>query len=394
VVKIAIVGTGNISRMHIEAFKLFPERCEITALVDIYPEKAQQRKELFELTSAKVYNSHKDILDNTDIDLVSICTPPYCHAEITIDFLNHGKNVLLEKPMAASLEECDAIIEAEKSSGRLLSVIAQNRFRDPMISLKKILDSGLIGKVVHAQVDSLWWRGHCYYDLWWRGLWEKEGGGCTLNHAVHHIDLLNWMMGTPLSVSAVLSNVNHNNSEVEDISVAIMQYGGGALAQVTSSVVHHGEEQQLIFQGEHARVSAPWRVYASLSENNGFPKPERNTKLEDKLTSMNNSNEPLKYIAHDGQIEDVLTALEQDRTPMISGQDGRKAIETISAIYKAGSTKQQVELPIQKDDPFYTVEGIMANTPRFFKKNTSAVELGSGDITVGNDYTAAYDKKR
>lgn len=393
-VKIAIVGTGNISRMHIEAFKLFPERCEITALVDIYPEKAQQRKELFELTSAKVYNSHKDILDNTDIDLVSICTPPYCHAEITIDFLNHGKNVLLEKPMAASLEECDAIIEAEKSSGRLLSVIAQNRFRDPMISLKKILDSGLIGKVVHAQVDSLWWRGHCYYDLWWRGLWEKEGGGCTLNHAVHHIDLLNWMMGTPLSVSAVLSNVNHNNSEVEDISVAIMQYGGGALAQVTSSVVHHGEEQQLIFQGEHARVSAPWRVYASLSENNGFPKPERNTKLEDKLTSMNNSNEPLKYIAHDGQIEDVLTALEQDRTPMISGQDGRKAIETISAIYKAGSTKQQVELPIQKDDPFYTVEGIMANTPRFFKKNTSAVELGSGDITVGNDYTAAYDKKR
>ena len=390
--KVAIVGTGNISRMHIEAYKAFPERCEITALVDIYPEKAEQRKELFGLANAKIYSSHKEILDNPDIDLVSICTPPFCHAEIAIDFLNSGKNVIVEKPMAASLEECDAMIEAAKKSGKVFSVIAQNRFRDPMMSLKRTLESGLIGKVVHAQVDSFWWRGHCYYDLWWRGLWEKEGGGCTLNHAVHHIDLLNWMMGTPEAVTAVMSNAAHDNSEVEDISVAIMQYGG-ALAQVTSSVIHHGEDQQLIFQGEKARISAPWRVWASVSQENGFPQKERDTELEKKLEEVRDSHKPLTYIAHAGQIDNVLTAVETGVEPMIGGCDGRNTIETITAIYKAGSEKRQVSLPISKEDPFYTVDGIMANTPRFFNKSASVTELGSSNITVGNDYTSAYDKK-
>ena len=89
---------------------------------------------------------------------------------------------------------------------------------------------------------SLWWRGHCYYDLWWRGSWEKEGGGCTLNHAVHHIDMLGWLMGRPKKVTAVLSNASHDNAEVEDISIAVLQYEKGSLARVTSSVIDHGED--------------------------------------------------------------------------------------------------------------------------------------------------------
>ncbi len=190
------------------------------------------------------------MLGRTDIDLVSVCTPPYVHAEIAVDFLSDGKNVIVEKPMAASLEECDRILEAERKSGKTLSVIAQNRFTNPYMHLKSILDGGKLGRIVHAQVDSYWWRGHCYYDLWWRGSWEKEGGGCTLNHAVHHIDMLGWMMGLPESVTAVLSNTSHDNAEVEDISIAAMRYPGGALAQVTSSVIHHGEEQQVVFQGK------------------------------------------------------------------------------------------------------------------------------------------------
>lgn len=94
-----------------------------------------------------------------------------------------------------------------------------------------------------AQIDSFWWRGHCYYDLWWRGTWEKEGGGCTLNHAVHHIDMLLWMMGLPESVTSVLSNVAHDNAQVEDLSMSILRYPR-SLAQLTASVVHHGEEQR------------------------------------------------------------------------------------------------------------------------------------------------------
>ena len=266
---VAIVGLGNISAAHIQAWKTFPERARIVAMVDIVPEKARLRAEEYQI-DCDIYDDHHDILDREDIDLVDVCTPPYVHAEISINALKAGKHVICEKPMAASLEECDAVIRAAKESGKLFSSIAQNRFRTSIARLKQVLDSGLAGPVKHVTIDSLWWRGHCYYDLWWRGTWEKEGGGCTLNHAVHHIDMLGWMMGRPDQVTSVLTNVSHDNAEIEDLSVSVMRYGQ-ALATVTASVVDHGEEQQLIFQCADARISAPWKVYASGSLPNGFP---------------------------------------------------------------------------------------------------------------------------
>jgi UDP-N-acetyl-2-amino-2-deoxyglucuronate dehydrogenase len=374
-IKIAIVGSGSISKQHIEGFLAFPERCKITHLADISPEKAEKINNDLNI-GAKVSASYKDILNAKDIDLVSICTPPFCHAEITIDFLNAGKDVLVEKPMAASLEECDAMIAAAEKNGRLLSVIAQNRFRDPVYLLKKVLDARLIGKIVHAQIDSLWWRGHSYYDLWWRGTWEKEGGGCTLNHAVHHIDMLCWMLGLPNKVTAVISNASHDNAEVEDISAAVLQYDGGfcakgALAQVTSSVIHHGEEQQLVFQGEKARVSFPWRVAANVAQPNGFPTAEQNQELINQLNTYYESLPKLAYSLHKGQIDDVLSAIEKGVKPLIGGEDGRKTIELITAIYKAGTEQKTVEMPIKKDDPFYTVKGMKERVPRYYQKTTS-----------------------
>jgi len=383
-INVAIIGTGNISAQHIDGYLAFPGRCKITHLVDIFPEKADKKNSDRNL-GAKVSASHKEILDAQDIDLVSVCTPPFCHAEIAVDFLNAGKNVLVEKPMAASLEECDAMIAACEKSGKVFSVIAQNRFRDPISGLKKVLDSRLIGKVVHAQVESLWWRGHSYYDLWWRGTWEKEGGGCTLNHAVHHIDMLCWMLGLPKKVSAVISNASHDNAEVEDISAAVLQYEGGlcakgALAQVTSSVIHHGEEQQLVFQGEKARVSAPWRVSANIAQPNGFPAAEQNTALIKELDDYYASLPKLAHTLHEGQIDDVLAAIETGSKPMIGGEDGRRTIELIAAIYKAGTEQRTVELPMQKGDPFYTVKGIMEKVPRFYQKTASVGDQG-GNIT-------------
>jgi predicted dehydrogenase len=388
---VAIIGTGNISRLHFEAYLTFPKRCKITHLVDIYPEKAEEKKKELKL-NAQVFSSYKDILKDPSIDLVSICTPPYAHAEIAIAFLKAGKNVIVEKPMAASLEECDAMIAAAKKSGKVFSPIAQNRFRDPIMNLKTVLDSGKAGKVTHAQIDSFWWRGHSYYDLWWRGTWAKEGGGCTLNHAVHHIDMLAWMLGRPSKVSAITSNAAHDNSEVEDISVAVMQFGKnagrglctkGALAQVTSSVIHHGEEQQVIFQCEKARISAPWKVAASLAKPNGFP--NKNEALEKKLTAYYKSLPELKYTKHTGQIDNVLTAIEKKKDYLIKGEDGRLTIEFITAIYKAGAEGKTIDLPISKKDPFYTVKGIMKKVPRFYKKTGSIKEF-AGSITVGSDY--------
>jgi len=381
--RVAVIGTGNISPAHIDGYLTFPGRNEIVALCDIVPEKCGQKKKTYGLDNAVVFDSHKALLNSADFDLVSICTPPFCHAEITIDCLNAGKHVIVEKPMAASLQECDAMIKAAGKSGKVLSVVAQNRFRDAIWNLKRVLDSGIIGKIVHAQIDSHWWRGHSYYDLWWRGLWEKEGGGCTLNHAVHHIDMLGWMMGLPQEVCAMLTNVSHDNAEVEDLSVAVMRYAGGALAQVTSSVVNHGEEQQIIINGEKARVSAPWRVVSQRSQPNGHPVP--NPEFEEEVDAFYKTLPHITHEGHAGQIDDVLTAIETGGAPLSGGSDGKQTIELITAIYKAGTEGRPVKLPIEKDDPFYTVEGIQANVPKFYEKTVSAQDL-DGEITFGSTY--------
>lgn len=382
-INVAIIGTGGISGAHIGAYLAFPERCKIVALVDIYPEKAREKAEHFNL-DAEIYDSHKAILAREDIDLVSICTPPYTHAEIAIDCLNAKKNVIDEKPMAASLEECDAIIKAAEENQMKLSVIGQNRFRTPIMNLKKTIDEGLIGDVVHVQVDSFWWRGHCYYDLWWRGTWEKEGGGCTLNHAVHHIDMISWIMGAPKEITAVMGNTAHDNAEIEDISVAILKYDNGAVGQITSSVVHHGEEQQLIFQGKKARISAPLKVYASKSNGVGFP--ERDVELEKQIQEFYDGLPEVAHIAHEGQIDNVLSAIENNTEPLIKGIDGRSTLEIITAIYKAGSTEQPVKLPISKDDLFYSANGMMKSAKHFYEKTTNVANLSNEEITLGSDY--------
>ncbi|WP_141505231.1 Gfo/Idh/MocA family protein [Paenibacillus luteus] len=380
--KVAIIGAGAISNAHIDAYLQFPERCQIVAVSDIFEEKAVERIQEHQLDAIAVSDYTK--LLELDVDLVSICTPPYTHAELAVHFLEAGVHVLVEKPMAASLEECDHMNEAAARSGKLLSVVAQNRFKTPMMKLKAMLDSGLAGKIVHAQIDSHWWRGHCYYDLWWRGTWEKEGGGCTLNHAVHHIDALLWMMGRPADVQALMTNVSHDNAEVEDLSIGILRYEGGALAQVTSSVVHHGQEQQLIFQGEKARISAPWKVAASTARENGFP--EQNFPLEEELQETYDSLPDVVYEGHQGQVDNLLSAIEKGAPLLIDGISGRQTLEVIVGIYKAASTRTLVPFPIHPDDPFYTRSGMQAGTIHFYEKKTAVVNFADLPITTGSDF--------
>ena len=384
VIQVAIIGTGNISHAHIKAYLLFPERVHIAALVDILPGKAQRVKEQYGL-DCDVYTDHRDVLGRKDIQLMDVCTPPYVHASISINGMRAGKHVICEKPMAPSLAECDEMLRVRDETGVKLSVIAQNRFRKPIRDLRELLQSGIAGPVRHATVHSYWWRGHCYYDLWWRGTWEKEGGGCTLNHAVHHIDMLGWMMGLPKRVTSILANTAHDNAEVEDLSVSVLEYPG-ALAELTASVVDHGEEQELVFQCEKAKLAAPFSCYASVSKPNGFP--ERDEALEKRIAAFADALPGIPWEGHDGQLENVLRAIEQDTDVAITGEDGRRTIELITAIYKSGSLRQTVSLPLAPDDPFYTVDGIMAAVPHFYEKTVSALELEGGPITLGS-----FDRK-
>ncbi len=380
----AIVGTGNIAPAHVEGLLAFKERCKIVALCDIYPQKAEAMKEKYGLDCA-VFSDHKEMLaSGIRIDLVHVCTPPYVHCEIAINSMDAGCNVVVEKPMATCLAECDRMLEAEERNRVTMACIAQNRFRNSIYRLKKVADSGLAGKLCLAQVESAWWRGHCYYDLWWRGTWEKEGGGPTLNHAVHHIDMLNWLEGRlPCRVMAMLANVMHDNAEVEDLSLACLQYEDGSLAQITSSVVHHGEEQGITLQCADARISAPWEVKAELSQKNGFPVPEGNRELIGRLQRFYEEIPALAYEGHTGEIDDVLTALEQGGRPLITGEDGRRTVEVITAVYLSGFTGKTVELPIQKEDDAYTFAGILKKAVRFHEKKTSVENFGEERITLG-----------
>lgn len=378
-INVAIIGAGAISPAHIKGYLEFPDKCRIVAISDIYQEKADKLVNEYNLEAVTV-KDYKELLNRGDIDLVSVCTPPYTHAQIAIDFLNAGKHVLVEKPMASSLEECDAMNAAAQRSGKILSVVAQNRFLNPMMKLKNILEQDLIGPIVHVQVDSYWWRGHSYYDLWWRGTWEKEGGGPTLNHAVHHIDIFQWMNGMPSEITAVMSNTSHDNAEVEDLSIAIGRYNSGCLAQITSSVVHHGQEQQLIFQGKNARISSPWKLKASKSKENGFPVED--TQLEEEIQSAYDALPDIPYEGHPGQIHNVLTAIENNSEVLIDGYQGRKTLELITAIYESASFGKTVKLPLNEESPFYTREGLLKHSVKFYEKTKVIENFGTTSITL------------
>lgn len=377
---VAIVGMGNIARAHIEGFKNLSDLCDLKALSDIYPQKALKLATQFGLAGAVVVEDYKALLDRQDIQLVSLCLPPSLHCQIAVDFLEAGKHVICEKPMAPSLEECDHMIEAQKKSGKILSIISQNRFRTAPMRMKALLEQGHLGKVLLARVNSMWWRGSKYYDLWWRGTWEKEGGGCTLNHAVHQIDILQWLIGMPSFVTSVMTNVAHQNSEVEDVSISILQYPS-LIAEVNATLVDHDEKQEFFFATEKASVGIPWRVKSVKQLPNGFF--EANPKQEEDLQKLYDGMAVMETEGHEAQLADVLNAIQGGRAPLVTGEEGRKAVELVTAMYKSSTEHASVSLPLDKDDPFYHKDSMLALVPRYFKKTASADNLEDGTISLG-----------
>lgn len=380
--KIALLGTGAISDSHLQAYRKFNDQARVVALVDLFPEKAAEKAKQHGL-EAKVFRTHDELLQGCDFDAASICLPPFEHAPAAVALLGAGKHVLVEKPMAPSLEECDQMLAAARTSGRLLSIVAQNRFKTPMMKLKRVLEAGLAGRVLHAQVDSFWWRGGSYYDLWWRGTWAREGGGCTMNHAVHQIDLFLWTMGTPESVRSISLNLAHENSEVEDFSTSVLTYPDGRVGQITASLVHHGEEQQLVFQGERAKIALPWQVKASVQKENGFPAD--NPQLVAEIQAAYDQAPAVVHEGHDGQIANFLAAIAGREPLLVDGNQGRRTLELITAIYQSGHLGECVTLPLSPDAPFYSRDGILKHARHFHEKTRSVENFAKNEITLGRN---------
>ena len=372
-----IVGAGAIAPAHIEGFLNFPERAEIRVIANPTVVRARKLVEKYRLNAVVTASFEEEL---ASVDVVAVCSPPSSHRDIAVRALEAGKHVLLEKPMAMSLEECDAIIEAAQRGGGKLSVVAQSRFISSIHNVIKIIRSGAYGKLLFAQINSFWWRGQNYYDLYWRGVWENEGGGCTLNHAVHHIDLLLWVKGLPKVVSACMGNVQHGNSEEEDLSMSSLMYPDGTMAQINSSLIHHGEEQKLDFQMEKAGISLPFAVHANVPRSNGFP--SKDEEMQRKIQEEYKQLPPLLYEHHAGQIDNFLRSIETGAPPLIDGKEGRETIELITAMYKSAITGGQVGLPLAEDDLHYSFNGQIMEVVRFNTKKRSIDTFGDNAITT------------
>lgn len=358
---VGLVGTGGIARAHAEAYAQFPGRCRVVAVADIFLEKAEAFARGLG-ADVGAYGRAEDVLARGDVDLVSICTPPFEHAPLTVAALSAGKHVLVEKPMATSLQECDAMLAAARSSGRVLGVVHQNRFRPEFARCKALVDSGVLGPLDLVAVNCLWWRGPEYYRLWWRGTWEKEGGGALLNHAVHFVDLMVWLGGLPSEVSAVVARRAHD-IEVEDLACAVLRFPGGAAGQFTGTVDAHLDTDRVEVCGRRAAVCAvPWSVRAMADTGNGFGRADAAVLAE--VDGVAAGVEVSAYRGHAAQIDRMLAALERGGPPPVSGEDGRRAVEVVTAVYAAAADGRPCALPVAAAHPFYATEGLRAGMRR------------------------------
>lgn len=346
---VGIIGAGSIAGAHASAWMTFSDRCQLLAFADIDATRAQERAEQF--GAPMWFTDPEEMLRRDDIQVVSICTPPFTHAELAIAALEAGKHVLVEKPMCCSLEEADRMIAMASKGDRLLGVVFQWRSTIEFQRMKALLEEKKLGRLILAHMVSLWWRTVAYFQVWWRGTWEKECGGSLISHAIHHLDLLLALMGDPVRVSAE-AGVYAHPIETEDALAATLRFKDGALGVILSSTATYPQEYRLTIYGELGSVTMPWRLNAV--------DPNYQSELEEWISQIPRP----EHGGHIAIIIDFLDALQGGRRPLVDGQEGRRSIELAIATYKSALTGEPVTLPLSPDDPFYTKEGLMAAVKR------------------------------
>ncbi|MGC9064872.1 MAG: Gfo/Idh/MocA family protein, partial [bacterium] len=322
-VRFGIVGCGVIGPTHAEAIGNI-DIAELKAVCDIVPEKA---KTLGEKYGVDWYTDYEEMLARQDIDVVSICVPSGLHSDLGVKAAKAGKHVLVEKPIDITLEKADTLIETCKKTGVKLSVISQHRFDKGIKELKSAIDSGRIGRLVMADAYVKWWRPQEYYDsAGWRGTWTLDGGGALMNQSVHFVDQLLYLAGPVKEVTAYCGTLAHK-IEVEDVAIAIIKYKNGALGVIQGSTAcYPGFKERLEFHGTNGSiiVEGPFvRDWMIMGEE----------KKESITQGATGASDPkaIFILGHTAQIRDMAEAVLYNRTPSITGEDGRRAIQFILA---------------------------------------------------------------
>ncbi len=338
--RFAIVGCGRIFKKHFEAIRDI-ENAEIVAVADINTEKA---KAAGELAHVPYYLDYNEMLSKENIDIVNILTPSGMHPKHTIDIVNkYKKHIVCEKPMALRLEDADEMIRICDENGVKLFIVKQNRFNSPVLKLREAIENKKFGKMVLGTVRVRWCRPQAYYDLdEWRGTWALDGGVIT-NQASHHIDLLEWMMGEPVSVMAK-SGTYLVDIEVDDTTVAIIKFKSGALGVIEATTAARPKdiEGSLSILGEKGSV-----VIGGFAVNKMeiWQFSEENENESKEILKEYSEMPPNVYgFGHKRYLEDVIESIRHNKKALVGGLEGRKSLELINAIYESAETGKEVFL--------------------------------------------------
>lgn len=328
-VRCAVVGCGVIGPVHAEALSK-SERARLVATVDIIPDRARDLAQRFGAESW--YDDYARVLERDDIDAVSICTPHYLHVPMVVEAARHGKHVLVEKPISMDSAGASAAIDACRKAGVRLAVCFQNRLNRATVAVKQAIDDGTLGDIICATGNVSWYRSDQYYsDSPWRGRWATEGGGVLINQAIHTLDLLLYLVGDPVSWAAELATVGHQQLEVEDVAAISLRFANGAVGSLFATTCSYpGYDVRIEITGTKGSALIEGEKLIRLQTMSG------DTCSVDADNSLQTESGKSYYgSSHRRLIEDFLSAVLEDRPPFVTGEEGRRSIDLLDAIYRA-----------------------------------------------------------
>ena len=370
-IRAAIIGTGNIARSHVRGLRAHGDRAVLIAVLDV--DLARAAAFATEHGIAGVYTDRAKFFSEARPDLVHICTPPNFHAALAIAALEAGAHVLCEKPLCASLAELDLIQAAEKRTGRFCATVFQMRYGSSVRHVKAAIDAQTLGRPLVAICHTLWFRNAAYYEVPWRGKWSNELGGPTVGHGIHLMDQMLYLLGEWTTVRAIARTADRA-IEVEDLSVALVEFTSGCVATVINSILSPREETYLRLDLQQATIELRHLYGYDNSSWRFTPAPSATADAQSATVStpvspgphVVNSTAAAGYAAlcalptpdvpanHTVQIGEILTDAASGTPPLTAGVQARRTIELLTAVYKSAFTGQVITRgSIVAGDPFY-----------------------------------------
>ena len=338
----ALIGCGRISPHHIMAAR--NNRLEIVAVCDIDLKKLE--KTAAQLEHVHPYTDYKTMLENESPDLVAIATESGKHARIALDCIRAGCHVIIEKPIALSIEDANQIIQLAKQKGVLVCVNHQNRFNKSVQYVHSAIMEGRFGRLLHGSSRIFWNRNQDYYkQASWRGTWEQDGGA-LMNQCIHNIDLLCWLMGSEaMEVFAYTDNLKHPYIEAEDLGVALVKFRNGAYGVIegTTNVYSENLEESLTLLGETATVKVGGK---SVNEILEWKTADGLGDSADVKKTFSETPPNIYGYGHTPLYADMMDAIINGRQPLVNGEAGKRAMELVLAIYQSAAQGMPVKLPL------------------------------------------------